>query len=122
MGRTRWRGNGDAFSSAIRPMRCRADRCDVVRFDVGVMDAAVARDNRASVGVTARGNTIMSRIRRGGYVFVTWVGDHGPRHVHVYRDGRLVMKWNLDDRRPIKGRGDARVLQLIDELVEEGLL
>jgi len=38
----------------------------------------------------------VSKIRRGGYVFVTWVGDHPPRHVHVYRDGELVAKWDLD--------------------------
>jgi hypothetical protein len=25
--------------------------------------------------------------RRGGYVFITWKGDHPPRHVHVYRGG-----------------------------------
>jgi hypothetical protein len=33
----------------------------------------------------------MSRIRRGNYVFVTWSGDHDPRHVHVYRGSRLVL-------------------------------
>lgn len=37
----------------------------------------------------------MGKIRRGGYVFVTWKGDHAPRHVHVYRDGKLVVKWDL---------------------------
>jgi hypothetical protein len=27
----------------------------------------------------------MGKYRRGGYVFITWKGDHPPRHVHVYR-------------------------------------
>src|SRR6185437_2549280 len=29
----------------------------------------------------------MGKVRRGRYVFVTWKGDHSPRHVHVYREG-----------------------------------
>jgi len=32
----------------------------------------------------------MPKIRRGGYVFLAWRGDHGPRHVHVLRHGRLI--------------------------------
>ena len=46
----------------------------------------------------------MGKVRRGGYVFLTWKGDHTPRHVHVYRDGRLVVKWDLDSWQPMKGR------------------
>ena len=38
--------------------------------------------------------------RRGGYVFVTWKADHPPRHVHVYCEGKLVVKWDLDNRNP----------------------
>ncbi len=64
----------------------------------------------------------MARIRRGGYIFLTWVGDHSPRHVHVYRDGKLVVKWDLDNRMPMVGEANRRVLSLIDELESEGLL
>ena len=32
----------------------------------------------------------VGKIRRGGFVFLTWKGDHTPRHVHVYRDGKLA--------------------------------
>ena len=64
----------------------------------------------------------MGKIRRGGYVFVTWIGDHAPHHVHVYRDGRLVVKWNLEDEVSMIGRPTARILQLIEELKEEGRL
>ena len=46
-------------------------------------------------------------MRCGNHVFLTWKGDHGPRHVHVYKDGRLVVKWNLDDGVPMKGREGA---------------
>jgi len=64
----------------------------------------------------------MGKIRRGGFVFVTWKGDHSPRHVHVYRDGRFVVKWDLDNRRPMKGEAPARVLEIIAALESEGRL
>lgn len=63
----------------------------------------------------------MGKIRRGGFVFVTRKPDHSPRH-HVYRDGRLVVKRDLEDRKPMKGRATRRVLALIAELETEGLL
>jgi len=55
-------------------------------------------------------------------VFLTWKGDRTPRHVHVDRDGRLVVKWNLDDRVAMKGRASRRVLELIATLGREGSL
>jgi hypothetical protein len=64
----------------------------------------------------------MSKIRRGGFVFLTWIGDHAPRHVHVYRNGRLVLKWDLDNREPMAGLASRRVLELIRQLEAEGLL
>lgn len=64
----------------------------------------------------------MGKIRRGNYAFLTWKGDHSPRHVHVYRDGNLVVKWNLDDRVSMKGTPSARILRLIAELEKEGAL
>jgi len=64
----------------------------------------------------------MARIRRGGYIFITWVGDHSPRHVHVYRDGKLVVKWDLDNKKPMVGEVNRRILDLIEELEAEGFL
>lgn len=64
----------------------------------------------------------MPKIRRGGYVFVAWKGDHAPRHVHVYRDGRFVMKWDLDFGMVMKGSESRRVRLLIAELRAQGLL
>ena len=64
----------------------------------------------------------MARIRRGGYIFITWKGDHSPQHVHVYRDGRLVVKWDLENRQAMMGLASRRVLKLIEDLEAEGLL
>lgn len=64
----------------------------------------------------------MGKVRRGGYVFVTWKSDHPPRHVHVYRDGKPVVKWDLDNKKPMKGAASRQIRQLIEELEAEGLL
>ena len=64
----------------------------------------------------------MGKIRRGGYVFVTWKGDHSPRHVHVYRDGGLIVKWDLDHKQPMVGKATRRVRMLIEQLESEGAL
>jgi len=64
----------------------------------------------------------VSKIRRGGYVFLTWVGDHSPRHVHVYRKGQLVLKWDLDNGQPMAGKPTRHVLDLIRDLEVEGKL
>ncbi len=64
----------------------------------------------------------MARIRRGGYIFLSWAGDHTPRHVHVYRDGKPIVKWDLDNKKAMRGVATRRILNLIDELESEGLL
>lgn len=64
----------------------------------------------------------MSKIRRGGYVFLAWKGDHSPRHVHVYRDGKFIVKWDLKNRNTMAGHPLRRVLDLIQQLESEGLL
>lgn len=64
----------------------------------------------------------MTKVRRGGYVFLTWKGDHPPRHVHVLRDGRLVLKWDLELGRPMLGFASRKLAALVRELEEEGSL
>lgn len=64
----------------------------------------------------------VGRIRRGGYVFLTWKGDHPPRHVHVFKDGVLVLKWDLELNRVMAGRTTRRLLVLIADLRLEGRL
>ena len=64
----------------------------------------------------------MGKYRRGGLSIHYWKGDHPPRHVHVYRDDTLIVKWDLDNQKPMKGAATRRVLELISELEAEGLL
>ena len=64
----------------------------------------------------------MGKVRKGGYIFLWWRGDHAPRHVHVYRHRRLVVKWDLDNNRPMEGAVSKKILRLIRELRQEGKL
>jgi hypothetical protein len=64
----------------------------------------------------------MGKIRRGGYVFLTWKGDHSPRHVHVYRDTVLVVKWDLEHWKSMEGTATRMILAILRELESEGQL
>ena len=64
----------------------------------------------------------MGKVRRGGFVFLTWKGDHSPRHVHVYRGGRFVVKWDLENGRTMTGKPSAQIIKIIADLLREGRL
>lgn len=66
----------------------------------------------------------MGRVRRGGYLITWFIGDHGPRHVHVETDkGKLLGRLNLDTRQGMEGwQPDRRLLKVIAELEREGRL
>ena len=73
--------------------------------------------------VTCCGNIFIGgQVSARRYVFITWKGDHLPRHVHVYRDGTLIVKWDLENQKAMKGAATRRILELIRELEAEGLL
>jgi len=55
-------------------------------------------------------------------VFQQWKGDHEPVHVHVFRDGREVLKWDLKNWTVLDGTPDGRILDLLCQLRDEGLL
>lgn len=64
----------------------------------------------------------MSKKRRGNYIFLAWVGDHTPRHIHVYRDSKFIVKWDLENQQIMKGSITRKILHLIEELDNEGEL
>jgi hypothetical protein len=66
----------------------------------------------------------MGRLRRGGYIFEWWIGDHPPRHVHVSdRNGNLLGRVALE---PVRALDDwqpsQKVLEIIRQLIDEGQL
>ena len=63
----------------------------------------------------------MGRVRRGGYIFDFWVGDHQPRHVHVLKDRKLVAKVELDEYLTLmEGQINRRIRKILIELMKEG--
>ena len=64
----------------------------------------------------------MGRIRRGGYIFIWWIGDHPPRHVHVFDDdGKFITRVNLETMQPMDVPAlPKRVTEIIRELQREG--
>lgn len=40
----------------------------------------------------------------------------------MYRDEKLVVKWDLDNNKAMKGQASKRVIDLIEKLKSEGLL
>lgn len=64
----------------------------------------------------------MGKIRRGNFVFLTWKGDHSPRHEHVYKDEKLVVTWDLHSWQPMKRKATKRIQSLIREFEVEGAL
>lgn len=64
----------------------------------------------------------MPKKHRGNFIFLAWIGDHSPKHVHVYKDKRLVLKWDLENWTPMEGQPTRQILKHIKDLVEEGEL
>ncbi len=66
----------------------------------------------------------MGRIRRGGYMFLWWIGDHAPHHVHVLdKNGKLITRVNLVTMQPMDIlKVERKILELIRELQNEGRL
>jgi hypothetical protein len=66
----------------------------------------------------------MGKIRRGGFMFMWWIGDHEPRHVHVFdKNGKLITRVDLETMQPMDiPKIERKVLELIRELKREGRL
>lgn len=43
----------------------------------------------------------MTRKRRRGYIFETFIGDHPPLHVHIHERGEEIGRWHIEHQRPL---------------------
>jgi len=64
----------------------------------------------------------MGRAKRGGYIFQWWMGDHPPRHVHVFKDGKEIAKVTIPALGLLSGRMNRKVKKLLEELIKEEIL
>ena len=66
----------------------------------------------------------MGRVRRGGYYIVWWIGDHAPRHVHIFdADDRFLGRVAIPSGEPLDDwKPTRKLLQILAQLIKEGRL
>jgi hypothetical protein len=64
----------------------------------------------------------VGKIKRGGFLFISWIGDHAPRHVHIIKNSRTIAKWDLDRNCLIEGKVSRQILKIIRQMIREGKL
>ncbi len=64
----------------------------------------------------------MGRVKRGGYLIEWWMGDHLPKHVHVYKDGEFVAKISIPGFIVLRGKMTNRLKKILDDLLKKGLI
>ncbi len=62
----------------------------------------------------------MGREKRGGFLIEWWLGDHLPKHVHVYKDGKEIAKIVLPSLKVLNGKMNKKLKKILMELIEEG--
>jgi hypothetical protein len=60
--------------------------------------------------------------KRGGYVIRWYQQDHPPRHVHVFKDGALVARFDLEHETFMPGSDRRHFGRIKKALQEEGLI
>ncbi len=61
----------------------------------------------------------MGRVKRGGYVIEWWIGDHYPKHVHVYRNRKEVAKVVIPDLIVLTGKVNRKLVNILHLLMRE---
>jgi len=49
-----------------------------------------------------------------------WIGNHLPKHVHIYKGGKEVVKVELPGFTVLKGKMSAKLKKILMELIKEG--
>lgn len=62
----------------------------------------------------------MGRIKRGGYLIEWWMGDHWPKHVHVYEDGKEIARIQVPEMIVLTGHMNKRLRKILKEILEKG--
>ena len=60
------------------------------------------------------------RWKRGGVIVVLYATDHDPRHVHVFEDGKRLLKFSLESWTVMEGTLTPNARKALDALREEG--
>ena len=55
-----------------------------------------------------------------GTLFGWWLGDHLPKHVHVYKDGKEIAEIALPGLKVLNGKMSKKLKNVLMELIKEG--
>ncbi len=64
----------------------------------------------------------MATWRAGGYVIRMYAQDHPPRHVHVFKDGREVARYDIENGRFMRGSNPRHAGRIGNALRRAGLV
>ena len=64
----------------------------------------------------------MGRLKRGGYLIEWWIGDHWPKHIHIYKDGREIAKVQMPTMRVLTGKINKRLKKILSRILKEEAL
>lgn len=63
----------------------------------------------------------MGRWKRFGVIVVLYATDHPPRHVHVFQDGKRLLRFDLEHWSVMDGKMTTRARKALDALRREGV-
>ena len=63
----------------------------------------------------------MGRWKRAGVIVVLYSTDHDPRHVHVFEDGKRVVKFDIESWTVMEGKLTSKARKALELLHEEGV-
>lgn len=63
----------------------------------------------------------MGRWKRAGVIVVLYSTDHDPRHVHVFEDGKRLLKFNLESWTVMEGKLTSKARRALAALRKEGV-
>jgi len=64
----------------------------------------------------------MGRWRRHGVIVVLYSTDHDPKHVHVFEDGKRLLKFDIESWKVMEGRMTPKARRALNVLRKEGAI
>lgn len=64
----------------------------------------------------------MGRWKRRGLIIVQFKYDHYPPHVHIFKNKKLVLKFDIKNWKVMDGRVFKKALLALEDLIKEGVL
>jgi len=64
----------------------------------------------------------MGRWRRHGVIVVLYSTDHDPKHVHVFEDGKRLVKFDIENWKVMEGKLTSKARKALVALRREGIL